>query len=174
MRINPSRKVNQHLYKAGQVLLALVLAAAVSSCGFQLRDDYHIATEIQHLRLEGDNRSEAYRAVAGALERRAVELKEGSDYFPAVILGDDRLERRILSMLASGQVAEYELIYVMPVTIILANGDAHEHNIQILRDYQDDPNFALAKTRELELLVQEMRSEAARRLLMLLNRTVRE
>lgn len=166
--------MNRQSRNVGHVLLALVLAAALSSCGFQLRDDYQIASEIQHLRLEGDPRSEAYRAVAGALERRAVELRDSSDYFPAVILGDDRLERRILSMLASGQVAEYELIYVLPVTVVLANGDAHSHNIQILRDYQDDPNFALAKTRELELLVQEMRSEAARRLLMLLNRTVRE
>lgn len=37
--------------------------------------------------------------------------------------------------------------------------------LEVYRDYQDDPNFALAKTREREVLVSEMREEAARQLL---------
>ncbi|RUO31379.1 hypothetical protein CWE11_08560 [Aliidiomarina sanyensis] len=139
-------------------------------CGFQLRGDYQVSAQIEQLALEGQRGSEILLRIEENFVQRGITLVEPAPGVTHVELGSDRLDRRILSMLSSGQVAEYELIYVLPVTITTQSGDTHQHEIQILRDYQDDPDFALAKHRELELLVSEMRSDAARRLLLLLNR----
>ena len=82
-----------------------------------------------------------------------------------IAINRDELSRRTLSLSGSGQVAEYELIYSVDYSINEANKDPVDLRIEVYRDYQDDPNFALAKTRERELLVAEMREEAARRML---------
>ncbi|WP_194756005.1 LPS-assembly lipoprotein LptE [Aliidiomarina indica] len=142
----------------------------LSACGFQLRGDYQISAQIEQLSLDGPRGSEALVRVREIFEQRNIQLTTADEGVTHVEIGNDRLDRRILSMLSSGQVAEYELIYMLPVTITTQSGDEYHHEIQILRDYQDDPNFALAKHRELELLISEMRTDAAHRLLLLLNR----
>jgi LPS-assembly lipoprotein len=43
--------------------------------------------------------------------------------------------------------------------------DAEQFTFELYRDYQDDPNLALAKSRELSLLLSEMRASAADKIL---------
>ena len=45
------------------------------------------------------------------------------------------------------------------------NQDPQNFNFELYRDYQDDPNIALAKSRELTLLLSEMRQQAADKIL---------
>lgn len=52
----------------------------------------------------------------------------------------------------------------------MQDGSVEPHDIQIFRDYQEDPNFALAKTRELDILLSEMRDDAVNRIMLLLTR----
>ena len=47
----------------------------------------------------------------------------------------------------------------------LPGKEAQPFKIEIRRDYLDDPRTALAKSREMELLVKEMRIQAADRIL---------
>lgn len=152
-------------------MLALTLLAA---CGFQLRGDYQIPQQLQEVSLQAPARSELATKLEAELRRYDITISERSDEITHIELLQDSLDRRVLSLLISGQVAEYELIYNAPVRIYLSDGEVEEHHIQVFRDYQEDPNFALAKTRELELVVTEMREEAVRRLLVLLNRVTQE
>lgn len=159
--------VNMRAIQQGLLLAAALLL--LTACSFQLRGNYQLAPQLDAVSLEAPARSEIATLVNEVLTQRNVDVVSQGPNIIHVELHQDRFDRRILSMLTSGQVAEYELIYVLPVTFSAANGDSSHHTIQILRDYQDDPNFALAKTRELELLVTEMRNDAAHRLLLLLN-----
>jgi LPS-assembly lipoprotein len=45
------------------------------------------------------------------------------------------------------------------------NKDPLNFSFELNRDYQDDPDIALAKSRELSLLLSEMRQQAADRIL---------
>jgi LPS-assembly lipoprotein len=157
-------------------LLALSLLALtlVSGCGFQLRGDYQIPQQLQEVSLQAPARSELATKLEAELRRYDVTISARDPETTHIELLQDSLDRRVLSLLISGQVAEYELIYNVPLRIYLSNGEVEEHHIQVFRDYQEDPNFALAKTRELELVVTEMREEAVRRLLVLLNRVTQE
>ena len=46
-----------------------------------------------------------------------------------------------------------------------ANEEPQDFRFELNRDYQDDPSLALAKSRELSLLLSEMRTSAADRIL---------
>ncbi|OZB36659.1 MAG: hypothetical protein B7X50_13020, partial [Alishewanella sp. 34-51-39] len=72
---------------------------------------------------------------------------------------------RTLSLFANGQVAEYELIYKVEYRIQLPGEQEQFYQFELYRDYQDDPNQALAKAQELELLLSELRQQAANRII---------
>jgi LPS-assembly lipoprotein len=82
-----------------------------------------------------------------------------------VYLSSDQLERRLLSLFSSGQVAEYELVYTIGYQIQFPSQDALELEFDVTREYQDDPDAVLAKSRELDLIQNEMRHEAANRII---------
>jgi len=151
-------------------LIALFVVLALSACGFQLRGDYQVALNLQQLSVEAPARSQTRELLIDALERRQVNVVASDEDTWHILLHEDLLDQRIMSLLQTGQVAEYELIYTLPVTIFSPEGDSTQHTIQITRDYQEDPDYALAKVREMELLISEMRRDAVQRLLLLLNR----
>lgn len=139
-----------------------------------MRGDFQVPEHLTEVSIEASSRNEVARILEDALTVRSVSVVEPRSGVAHLELGDDRMDRRILSLLPSGQVAEYELIYTLPVTFVDRNGQRVQQNIQLSRDYQDDPNFALAKTRELELIVSEMRQTAVQRVLILINQYLRE
>ena len=80
---------------------------------------------------------------------------------PVLQLDNDRLERGTLSLFSSGQVAEYELTYHLEYRLIHQDQQPQTFTIKLRRDYLDDPRSAQAKSREMELMLKEMRLQAA-------------
>ena len=56
---------------------------------------------------------------------------------------------------------EYELIYTVKYQLIIDHEQTQDFSFELNRDYQDDPDKALAKSRELSLILSELRREAA-------------
>ncbi|CUS48760.1 MAG: lipopolysaccharide export system outer membrane lipoprotein component LptE [Idiomarinaceae bacterium HL-53] len=158
----------------GKFFALLLCCLVLSSCGFQLRGNFQLPDHIDSVIVLSDEESEVAKILRDSLEERGVRVVDSGDEYPIVRVDQDRMDRRILSLLPTGQVAEYELIYSLPVTFINSNGRETEQLIQLTRDYQDDPNFALAKMRELEIVVDEMRQEVVLRTLILFNQYVRD
>jgi LPS-assembly lipoprotein len=71
------------------------------------------------------------------------------------------MARRLLSVFSTGQVAEYELIYAVNYMLHFADMKPQNYTFTLIREYQDDPRQVLAKTRELNLVLNELRQEAA-------------
>lgn len=155
------------LTRALSVLIAL---SVLSACGFQLRGAYQVPAQLAAVSIEAPHRSELANRLRNELAQYDIEVVERDPDITHIELLADNLDRRVLSLLISGQVAEYELIYTASVRVHMVDGSVETHDINIYRDYQEDPNFALAKTRELELLVNEMRDDAVYRIMMLLTR----
>jgi len=147
-----------------QWIAVLLATTLIVGCGFQLRDQYQLPPSLQQVYLQAPKFSEFANVFEQRLNLAGVELVN-ADPGLVIAINRDELSRRTLSLSGSGQVAEYELIYSVDYSINEANKDPVDLRIEVYRDYQDDPNFALAKTRERELLVAEMREEAARRML---------
>jgi len=156
-----------------QVFSAILLSSVLSACGFHLRGDYLLSDELQTLYVSSsDVHGELTRLVKQHLSRNQVKvLKRKSAQTPELRILSDKLDRRTLSVFQNGQVAEYELIYAVHYQLRFSsakgelNEEIQDFRFELNRDYQDDPNFALAKSRELSLLLSEMRQSAADKIL---------
>ncbi|ATZ72358.1 hypothetical protein CWC33_00975 [Idiomarina sp. X4] len=143
-----------------QILFSFSLIAILSGCGFQLRGDYQLPESLESIRLQSNVSKELASQMEQRLVHSGINVSKNSSYQLALL--SDKLERRTLSLFESGQVAEYELLYQVSYQLLKDNQVIVERTAEVARDYQDDPNFALAKTREREMLVNEMRAEASR------------
>jgi LPS-assembly lipoprotein len=153
--------------KLQHFLSLCLIISLLSSCGFRLRGDYLLATELQTLYVSSvDTHGELARIVKRHLSLNKVTvMKKFSTQYPELHLLNDNLSRRTLSVFPNGQVAEYELIYSINYQLRLPNQDPKNFNFELYRDYEDDPNIALAKSRELTLFLSEMRQQAADKIL---------
>lgn len=144
--------------------LTLVLIATLNGCGFQLRGNYQLPETLESVSLQSHVSKELSEHIQQRFVNSGIQVSEAGQPI-TVRLISDKLERRTLSLFESGQVAEYELLYQVKYQLIRNNQLLLERTVEVARDYQDDPNFALAKTREREMLVDEMRAEASRLIL---------
>ena len=146
-------------------ILALVIMTS-AGCGFKLQRSYQIPEQLNQLSLSSsDEYSELTRLVRERLRLNNVKIVDAANDVPVLRLITDSLERSTLSLYPTGNVAEYELIYFVEFAVALPGKEAQPFKIEIRRDYLDDPRTALAKSREMELLVKEMRIQAADRIL---------
>lgn len=157
-------------------ILAIIAATALlSSCGFKLRNDYQLDDQFKTIQfISQEPNAPLSRIVQQRLEVFNVEViipdtngKQATlaTETPTLILYPENLDRRLLSLFRSGQVAEYELIYVCRYELVDKQGESRQYQFEILREYQDDPDQVLAKSRELNLILNEMRKEAANRII---------
>lgn len=158
--------------KKHSVWTGLLLASSLllTSCGFHLRGSLPLE-RYPAIFVDAKKHSELASLLSEQLESNKVKLLTELDpKAPALMLQQDSLERRTLSLFPNGQVAEYELIYRVKYQLLLPGQDIQEFQFELTRDYQDDPNLALAKAKELDLLLQELRNQAASRIIRQLNR----
>jgi LPS-assembly lipoprotein len=152
----------------------LTIVLTIVGCGFKLRGDYGLPTGIQQLQLLAAQKNTPLHRILGKQLQginievwdntaSASQIDEQVDVI--VYLSSDQLERRLLSLFSSGQVAEYELVYTIKYQIQFPAQDALEIEFDVTREYQDDPDAVLAKSRELDLIQNEMRQEAANRII---------
>jgi LPS-assembly lipoprotein len=174
MNLSPKQHLSlSNTKQRSSIFLVILLTSLLSSCGFHLRGDYLLCDELQTLYVSSsDVHGELTRLLKHHLASNQVKvLKSKSTNSPELRIISDTLDRRTLSVFQNGQVAEYELIYSVHYQLLFSakNGDAPEEvqdfTFELNRDYQDDPNLALAKSRELSLLLSEMRKSAADKIL---------
>jgi LPS-assembly lipoprotein len=155
-------------------------------CGFKLRGDYGLPSGIQQLQLLAAQKNTPLHRILGKQLKRfnikvwdnkasVSQIDEQADeridqqvdrQIDAIIyLTSDKLERRLLSLFSTGQVAEYELVYTIKYQIQFPAQDPQQIEFDVTREYQDDPDAVLAKSRELNLIQNEMRQEAANRII---------
>ncbi|WP_245942587.1 LPS assembly lipoprotein LptE [Candidatus Colwellia aromaticivorans] len=150
-----------------RLITVFTLVSLLSACGFHLRGDYLLNDELQTLYVSSsDIHGELTRLVKQHLSHNQVKvLKHKNTQVPELRIMSDTLDRRTLSVFENGQVAEYELIYAVHYQLRFANEEPKSFHFELNRDYQDDPSLALAKSRELSLLLSEMRTSAADKIL---------
>ena len=162
------------LNRIGLNVCILTIVLTVVGCGFKLRGDYGLPTGIQQLQLLAAQKNTPLHRILGKQLKgfnidvwdnthSATQIDEQVDVI--VHLTSDQLERRLLSLFSTGQVAEYELVYTIKYYIQFPAQEAQEIELDVTREYQDDPDAVLAKSRELDLIQNEMRREAANRII---------
>lgn len=148
-----------------RLALFCLAASLLTGCGFHLRGSLPLS-QYPAIYVQSEAHSELAALLKQRFAQNKVVLLSGYQADkPALSLVRDTLERRTLSLFANGQVAEYELIYKVEYQIQLAGQEPQRYQFELYRDYQDDPNQALAKAQELDLLLSELRQQAANRII---------
>lgn len=161
--------------KLFKTLLVLVTTLSVAGCGFHLRGSQTLPQGVEYVALiAASEHSDLVRAVDKRLDLYEIHGGFGlpDSYKKTAIvmqLAPEKLDRRLLSVFSTGQVAEYQLVYTVKYTVTFPDGKHVPATIEVLREYQDDPDQVLAKSRELNLVLDEMRVEAADRMIRLLS-----
>ncbi|GEA06324.1 LPS-assembly lipoprotein LptE [Alteromonas sp. KUL42] len=149
------------------IAAVLSVSTLLSGCGFHLRSGPSLPDNINTVAIDS---ARAHAPLARALDKHlnvyglnsvdksALSTTANSIH---IYLLPEQLERQLLSVYPSGQVAEYELIYIVRYRVQFPGKEALMAQFEVVRDYQDDPDQVLAKSRELELMLDEMRDEAA-------------
>lgn len=158
------------LVKTVKGVILATLLITLTNCGFSLRGDFHLPAEIKTVQLSSTGHNTSLeRALAKRLKPYKLEMLEANNHqMPAdltITLLPDELDRRLLSLFKTGQVAEYELVYSVKYRLQLGQDELQVIEFTVTREYQDDPDAVLAKSRELDLVLAEMRQQAAERII---------
>lgn len=161
-----------------RVLVCTVVLGTLISCGFALRKSTPLPLALQGIEVSSlESVSEIRNVTAKYFAQRSVQsahqtvlVKNG----PAstdntnintpnalLLLAPEKIERRLLSVFSTGQVAEYELNFTVRYSLRLRDVPPQNYTLNLTREYQDDPKQVLAKSRELNLILNELREEAA-------------
>ena len=146
--------------KVGFILLSLVL---VSGCGFHLKHKDGLADKYPEIFLQSNNpKSELTRFIKMRLRGAGIKIADvPADDIPTLKIGGVRNSSRTISLYVTAQNAEEELSYNLDYSIQSPGYPAKSFAFNLYRDFLDDSEQALAKSREEGLLEQEMHSIAA-------------
>lgn len=148
--------------------LAFLLACVLlSGCGFHLKQASYLPLDLRTLHITGDDRkSDLFSLLRKDLTASQVTISENrSKQIPELHLYRDSLTRQTLSLFKNGQVAQYELAYSVSYRVTRPGLDPVDKGFEIYRNYQDDPDNALAKAKELDIILNELRQQASKRII---------
>lgn len=161
--------------KPASVFLILALALLLGSCGFQLRGAQNsVSSQYDSMRLVTSGSDEPfYSALKQGLQDSGVVISD--DALSSLEIINSRNDKRTASYSSRGKSAEYELL--KEVTFSFRH-DGKELIAPMLlkarRSYLYRETAAVGKAEEEVLLKQEMDQDLAQRILLALQRTVRE
>ncbi|MFA3790389.1 LPS assembly lipoprotein LptE [Aliiglaciecola sp. SL4] len=159
---------------SGRVFLLIAVLVTLHGCGFKFRGSQPLPEGIQQVYLADPKEySPLKRALKEHFDFYQIDYVANipvaqKDQTIAIYLYPDSLDRRLLSLFSTGQVAEYELVLTIKLQVIFPNNEPQIVEFDITREYQDDPDAILAKSRELDLILKEMRNQAADRIVRML------
>jgi LPS-assembly lipoprotein len=148
-----------------RITLLLMLAVALTACGFQLRGSNLAALKNSRVYIKSGGADELARQIRRQLEfSELVVSKDPAQADYTIELGHETFKRSILSVSAeTGKVEEYELTYNSSLTISGPNGQVllKTEPITAQRDYTFDENSVLGKFDEENKLREELTKNVA-------------
>ncbi len=147
--------------------LVLLLALALSACGFQLRGSYSLPWETLHIAMSENSAmyQQLKRNIETATSTRIV--RDPKEAQASLIVVSDVPGRSILSLTAKGRVRELQLSRSFTYRIVDANGVelVPATPIVLLREMSFDDEQLFAKEAEEGLIQHEMQNDLVQQLL---------
>ena len=143
-------------------LVVLLTLLALASCGFTLRGSANIPPQLQNLVLiSSDENSDIMQELRRALQANKVNILDtaSADSYQ-LLIGEAEIQERILSVNSNARAGEFELSISVPYQLRSSTTVFLEPEVLTLEKvYLADPNSAVAKAEERELMETEIRRE---------------
>ena len=157
-------------------LLCVLLTAA--ACGFHLRGEGSLHAAVSSVYLDAAPDSVVGRELRTRLQDAGVQVDDsgGADRY-AIRIGPETLSNEVLSVSPqTGKAEEYLLVMKIPLTVTAPDGRtlADAEAVTVTRDYTLEEEAVLSDFREREVLQDELRGDAAARIIRRFNALVRQ
>lgn len=160
--------LRQNVTRALCSLVLLFSLVGLTGCGFHLRGSTELPEELSEVALQGTRpNGDLGIAVRNGFTRVGGQLVDSTASARSVlVISQDSVSRRVLSVDSLGQANEYELAYTLGFRLDDTHGANRvvQQTINLRRQFRYDPNLTLAKADEEARLVREMRQDAVRQM----------
>lgn len=150
-------------------LLCVFTTLITAGCGFHLRGATQISSELKTLILESsDPYGPLTRVIRQQLRLNDVSVIDNpglrSD-IPSLRLQKESRHRNTASIFRNGRTAEYLMMLTVSAQVLLPNKEIYPISATVEHSFFDNPQAALAKDSEQEIIIQDMREKAAEQLI---------
>ncbi len=147
-----------------RIAIISLLLAVLAGCGFHLRGDVSLPSNMQALYIDGINRNSSFAVeLRRTLRGSGINVVEDVSSAQAVVkLTNVRFDRRVLSVSGStGKVREFELFYGAEVIVLDRAGKVilPAQPLRLVRDFVFDEDDVLGKSSEEAQLRKEMQTD---------------
>ena len=156
---------NSRLTSTLRISLVTAALALLAACGFHLRGNVTIAPELHHISLKGKSNADFSELLQQRFSLYDIDLSDGSDY--TIVLEDYDEDSRSVGYDSQARTSEYELTIDTDFRLIDKTGLViiPTRNLYALKNYNSNPNNAIASDNEEELIWEELRTQIANALL---------
>ena len=148
-------------------LLALLLTGLLAACGFQLRGAYSLPFDRIYIALPETNELHAQlkRSMANGSNARVIDLPK--DAQATLLILADRNAKNILSLAATGQAREFQLVRSFTFRVVDGRGRdwLPQTQIEIHRDISFSDNLVLSKDLEEALLWRDIQVDLVQQIM---------
>ncbi|MEM1080283.1 MAG: LPS assembly lipoprotein LptE [Pseudomonadota bacterium] len=145
--------------------MLLLISLTLCACGFQLRGSASLPKAMNTTFIQSSNPTGLFtRELSLLLEANGVDVVDTmSEGAARLVIADERITRRPLTVSADARVREFELVFDLRFSLLAADGSVliEPETLRLAREFQFDEQEILGAASEEELLREDLRRNMA-------------